>query len=64
MIDWKKRKDKIKIKNSDIYLFLKSKGNVKKFKINKKIYDSLNNFGWFDKSYYLKKYPHIKKSGF
>ena len=52
-----------RIKNPYFYLFIRSKGNIKKFKVNKKVYDSLKDSEWFDEKYYLKKYPTIKKSG-
>ena len=51
------------IKNPYFYLLIKSNGRIKKFKSNKKIYDSLKDSEWFDEKYYLKKYPTIKKSG-
>ncbi len=51
------------IKNPYFYMFIRSKGHIKKFKANRKIYDSLKESEWFDEKYYLKKYPTIKKSG-
>jgi glycosyltransferase involved in cell wall biosynthesis len=58
-----KKERKARIKNPYLYLFLKDKGNIKKFWINKRGYGSLKDSKWFDKDYYLKKYPKIKKSG-
>jgi hypothetical protein len=58
-----KKERKIRIKNPYFYLLLKSKGNIKKFWVNKKGYDFLKDSEWFDESYYLKNYPKIKKSG-
>ena len=49
------------LKKSHFYLILKSKGNIKKFRVNIKIYDSLKDSKLFDEDYYLKKYPNIKK---
>ena len=55
-------KDQMRNKNPHLYLFLKSKGRVKKFQVNKKIYDSLKESEWFDKKYYNEHYPNIKNS--
>ena len=42
---------------------IKSKFNVKKAKLYQESYDKIMESGLFDKSYYLKAYPHVKKSG-
>ena len=42
---------------------IKSKFNVKKAKLYQESYDKIMESGLFDKGYYLKTYPHIKKSG-
>ena len=44
-------------------MFLKSKGNLKKFFVYKKSYDNLKDSELFDEIYYIKKYPNIKNSG-
>ena len=42
---------------------IKSKFNVKKAKLYQESYDKIMESGLFDKNYYLKAYPHVKKSG-
>ena len=42
---------------------IKSKFNVNKAKIYQESYDKIMESGLFDKSYYLKSYPHVKESG-
>ena len=51
------------INNPYLYILLKSKGNIKKFYVYKKYYDSLKTSELFDEFYYSKKYPSVKKSG-
>ncbi|MDD3984513.1 MAG: hypothetical protein PHY59_01165 [Methanobacterium sp.] len=58
-----KKEKKVRIKNPNLYLLLKSKGNIKNFFVNKKAYDYLKDSRLFNENYYLKKYPKIKKSG-
>ena len=58
-----KNKRKSKIKNPYVYMFLKSKGNIKRFLINKKGYKAIKDLDLFDESYYVNKYPNIKSSG-
>ena len=50
-------------RKSNILLLLKSKGNIKKFWVNKQIYNSFNDSKMFNRNYYLKRYPSVKKSG-
>lgn len=42
---------------------IKSKFNVQKAKFYQESYDKILHSGLFDKNYYLKTYPHIKKDG-
>ena len=42
---------------------IKSKFNVKKAKLYQESYDKIMESGLFDKNYYLKAYPNVKKSG-
>ncbi len=42
---------------------IKSKFNTKKAKLYQESYDKIMKSGLFDKKYYLKAYPHVKKSG-
>ncbi|WP_407378850.1 glycosyltransferase family 2 protein [Methanobrevibacter sp.] len=42
---------------------VKSKFNVQKARLYQESYDKIMHSGLFDKKYYLKTYPHIKKSG-
>ena len=42
---------------------IKSKFNVKKAKLYQESYDKIMESGLFDKNYYLKAYPHVKKAG-
>jgi len=62
MINWKQNKKKIGIKIPYFYLIWRSKGNIKKFRVNKRIYDLLKDSEWIDKKFYYKNYPNVKKS--
>lgn len=55
--------ERVRIKNPYLFLLQKSNGNIKRFRVNIKIYNALKYFEFFDKNFYFKKYPKIKKSG-
>ncbi len=63
MINSKNTKENIKTKNPSFYFLLKSKGNINRYRVNKRIYNYLNDSDWIDKDFYNKNYPSIKKSG-
>ncbi len=59
----KKTKDKVKIDNPYFNILLKSKGNLKKFQVNRRIYNILTDSEWLDRNFYYKNYPSVEKSG-
>ena len=62
MNNLEKTKNNVRIENPHVYLLLKSKGNLKKFQVNKTIYDLLKDSEWVDNNFYYENYPSVNKS--